>query len=999
MMWLASLRPGPLPRPPPLTQRPTNPALSAPTQMSFRRTLRRHPAPLALLLLLAAILSTARGQSRVPWTTSRIDGTPEPAKPLVAEPILPQLSFSQAVELAGVPGDDRFLVVERRGRISSFALGGNPASADEVIDLLKVQPGLDNAFAVALHPRFRENRQIYVCYALTDGLPEGSRVSRFTLTSLQPLRADPASEEVVITWRAGGHNGCTLRFGPDGMLYISTGDGGPAAPPDLYNTGQDTSDLLSAIVRIDVDQRAGGRNYRVPPDNPWVNQDPAKVRPELWAYGLRNPWKMSFDAATGNLWCGDIGWELWEMVHLIRRGGNYGWSAYEATQPIKPNLANPLAPITKPIVAHPHSEAASITAGFVYHGRQFPELSGAFIYGDWVTGKIWALWYDGRQVTRHEEIADTPHAIIAFGQANDGELYYAHYGEKSTLHRLVRNPQAAPTSPFPRTLAATGLFADVARRTPAAGVLPFTISSPKWDDGAVATRLIGLRDTSGLVTSVQVRRDEKTREIKADYRTQWPPGAVLARTLAMGALATTPADQTKPIETQILHYNGEAWNAYTYRWNEAGTDAQLVPAEGAEAALRVAADPQAPGPRTRTMTWRFASRAECLRCHSTWHNGALAFTPAQLRGGGGRQMKTLLEQGIVDGNFFEQSRLGGETSVGPDASARAVLHANCAPCHTAHAGGAVAVFLNQERLTGEMNVVDVAPTQGSLGLKQPQLITPGDPWNSVLAVRMAKMGSGHMPLIGSQEIDVAGLKVIEDWIARLPSKSDAPKPWTDVRWDRAMVERELALVSGAMRLRRAIDDGRLEPTLRDQAFELAWGSPEPTVRDLFERFKPDDRRERTLGANINPAELLALNGDPTRGARLLATDGKLAACQACHFIEGQGRHFGPDLSRIGAQQTSAHILDSILAPSKTIAPLYRTTIVELADGSTQAGFIRARGASELVLTVPGGQSVKVKLAAIKSEKTLSSSLMPEGQLQGLTPQEAADLIAYLSGLR
>ncbi|WP_414661099.1 PQQ-dependent sugar dehydrogenase [Horticoccus sp. 23ND18S-11] len=942
-------------------------------------------------------------QPRTPWTTSRVKGNPEPPKAFVAEAVFPRLAFSQAIELATVPGSNRLIMVERRGKISSFPTRGDPAAADLVLDLLPLQPKLDHAFGVVLHPRFRETRQIFVCYALTEGLPEGTRVSRFTLTSLDPLRADPASEEVILTWKSGGHNGGNLQFGPDGYLYISTGDAGPAAPPDLYNTGQDLSDLLSSIVRIDVDQRDPGKAYRVPSDNPWFaapgSAATSAIRPELWAYGLRNPWKMSFDRATGNLWCGDIGWELWEMVHLITRGGNYGWSAYEASQPIKPALVNPGTPITPPVVAHPHAEAASITGGFVYHGKQFPELANAYVYGDWVTGKIWALWHDGKQITRHEEIADTPHAIITFGQDDDGELYYAHYADASTLHRLVRNPHASATAAFPRTLGATGLFADVARLQPAPGVYPFAINSPKWDDGLAAQRHLALPDTMGLTTTVTVRRDPKANTIKADYATRWPAGAVLARTLTLGDRAVTTADRAKPIETQVLHYDGEAWNAYSYRWNAAGTDADLVPAEGAETTVRVAADPHAAGPRTREATWRFASRAECLRCHSTWHNGALAFTPAQLRGAGVRQTATLIDHGLVNADFFEQTRLGGESSVGENRSARALLHANCAPCHTEHAGGAVAIFLNQELLTPQLNVVDVPPTQGRLGLKDPKLIAPGDPWSSVLAVRMAKLGSGHMPLIGSREIDVEGLKVIEDWIARMPSVSTAPKPWTATTWDRAAIEEGLASVSGAMRLRRAIDDGRLDATQRTQAFAIAWASGDATVRDLFERFKPEELRERTLGAVIDAPALLRLSGDAARGAQLLAPDGKLAACRACHFIQGQGRQFGPDLSRIGAQQSAAQILESILTPSKIMAPLYRPTVVELRDGTSQAGFVRARGAKEIVLTIATGQSIKIPLADIRAEQTLTTSLMPEGQLQGLTAQEAADLVAYLASLK
>jgi putative heme-binding domain-containing protein len=328
-----------------------------------------------------------------------------------------------------------------------------------------------------------------------------------------------------------------------------------------------------------------------------------------------------------------------------------------------------------------------------------------------------------------------------------------------------------------------------------------------------------------------------------------------------------------------------------------------------------------------------------------------------------------------------------------------LLQTNCAHCHSPHAGGSTPIFLGHERSISQMNIVGVEPLQGGFGLKEPKIVTPGDPWNSVLAVRMAKTGSGHMPLIGARDVDVAGLKVIEDWIARMSSDQAAPKPWADTKWDAALIKRALGTVAGAMRVRRAIDDGKLDAGLRASAFELAWASADATVRDIFERFKPDDLREATLGANIDPAALLSLTGDPMRGAKLVATDGKLASCQACHVIQGQGRHFGPDLSRIGAQQSATQILESITAPSKVVAPLFRTTVFELRDGTSQAGFVRARGVNEIVVTVPSGQSIKVRHSDIATENTLLTSLMPEGLLQGLTPQDAADLLAYLASLK
>ncbi len=958
---------------------------------------------IAIALLCAA--GHAPAQTRTPWTTSRIEGTPERPKPFVQEAILGHLKFSEALELQTVPGTGHLLLVERTGRIFTFNPKSDSEPANEIIDLKKGRPDFDNAFGVVLHPRYRENREIFICYALTPGRKNGTKLSRFKLSSLDPMKVDPHSEEVLLTWLSGEHNGANLQFGPDGYLYASAGDGAPPSPPDQLLTGQDTRDLLSSILRIDVDHRDPPLAYRIPPDNPWFDGAPDKApgtRPELWAFGLRNPFKMSFDARTGNLWCGDIGWELWEMIFLIKKGGNYGWSAYEASQPIAVDRASPLAPITPPVVAHPHSEAASITGGYVYHGTQYPELEGAYIYGDWVTGKVWALWYDGSKVTRHEEIADTPHNLIAFGQTDDGELYYINWASQTTIHRLRRNPRSATPSTFPRTLGETGLFADVKSLKPAPGVYPFEIVHPMWEDGTkVLGRLIGLRDHTKLATTSYLRFDFRTKGSAMDYSTRWPAGAVLARTISLGDLALTEAERNRPVETQILHFDGEAWNGYSYRWNEAGTDAELVPIEGAERVFQVRPDRQAVSPEPREYRYRFQSRSDCLRCHNTWNYGALAFTAAQLQGLPVAQSHELVSLGLIDADYLEGTRAKLEPRGDDFGAARSVLHANCSHCHRNDGGGAVQLFMNTELLTTQMNAVGVAPSRGGLGLKDARLIDPGDPWNSAICVRMAKSGAGHMPVIGARETDVDGLRAVEDWIARMTGDGAgaAPKPWTTTEWTSQLIDRELATVSGAMRLRRAIDDGNLSEPLRRHAFASAWASTEPTVRDIFERFKPDSLREPTLGTQVDVKALLALHGDADRGSRLLSEQGKLAGCRACHFIKGEGRHFGPDLSRIGATQTPAQILDSILNPSKQMALEFRPLLVEMKDGGSHAGFALKRGATSLMFRIASGETLTLQLSEIASEKNLPVSLMPEGQISGLTPNEAADLIAFLSSLK
>ena len=284
---------------------------------------------------------------RTPWTASRVVGTPDPPPPFKVVRAFPNLKFDHPLLIARYPGGNRLIVGEQSGVLYSFADDPH-ARADLFLDLprqlqtihrLAGAKEVEAVYGLAFHPDFERNRQCFVCYTLRGSDPrkpnlaDGTRVSRFRVSRTDPPRIDPSSEEVVISFLQGGHNGGDIHFGPDGMLYISTGDAANPNPPDPLNTGQDISDLLSSILRIDVDRKDQGKAYAVPRDNPFVAT--AGARPEVWAYGFRNPWRMSFDRQTGDLFVGDVGWELWEMVHRVEKGGNYGWSAREGPQPIK----------------------------------------------------------------------------------------------------------------------------------------------------------------------------------------------------------------------------------------------------------------------------------------------------------------------------------------------------------------------------------------------------------------------------------------------------------------------------------------------------------------------------------------------------------------------------------------------------------------------------------------------------------------------------------------
>ena len=318
--------------------------------------------------------------ARTPWTTSRVIGSPDPPPPFKVVRAFPNVKFTHPLLITRPPGSDRLFVGEQAGKLYSF-VDKPDAKPDLFFDLRKeiktipLHPGakdIEAVYGLVFHPDFEKNRQCFVCYTMRSkksnepNLPDGSRVSRFTVTKTDPPRIDPTSEEIVITFLQGGHNGGDLHFGPDGMLYISTGDAGNPNPPDPFDTGQDISDLLSSILRIDVDHKDEGKNYAVPKDNPFVTTKGA--RPEVWAYGLRNPWRMGFDRQSGELFVGDVGWELWESIHRVEKGGNYGWSAMEGPQPIKPGKVGP-TPIHAALIELPHTIACSVTGGRVYRGK------------------------------------------------------------------------------------------------------------------------------------------------------------------------------------------------------------------------------------------------------------------------------------------------------------------------------------------------------------------------------------------------------------------------------------------------------------------------------------------------------------------------------------------------------------------------------------------------------------------------------------------------------
>jgi len=348
----------------------------------------------------------------------------EPTIPagIQVERVFSDLSFQEMTNL--VQPDDAsglIFITEQRGVIYTFS-ANNSQQADILLDITdRVNRGgaEEGLLGLAFDPDYQENGYFYVYYSAAD--PSRSVLSRFSIDEEDTDVADPESEVIImeVAQPYANHNAGQLAFGPDGYFYIGLGDGGGSGDP--LGNAQNLSTVLGSILRIDVSGLSAPGDYEIPADNSFVGTEDA--REEIWAFGLRNPWRFSFDLETGLLWAADVGQNLWEEIDIITKGANYGWNIMEGSHCYSPSTGCNQSGLTLPIFEYDHSQGCSVTGGYVYRGDQIPSLQGYYIYGDYCSGNIWALAYDGSAVTENILLVDSGLSITSFGEDLTGGLY------------------------------------------------------------------------------------------------------------------------------------------------------------------------------------------------------------------------------------------------------------------------------------------------------------------------------------------------------------------------------------------------------------------------------------------------------------------------------------------------------------------------------------------------------------------------------------------------
>ncbi|RYD18684.1 MAG: hypothetical protein EOP88_21725 [Verrucomicrobiaceae bacterium] len=723
------------------------------------------------------------------------------------EDAFPHLTFVDPVRLAADPKDAaKAFVICRNGQIwhIPFSTEAKPADKVLVLDLSAntLGSGDSGMMSMVFHPEFggadSPNRDyVYVYYQwvpeqpgdFDPATPNYLRLSRFTIPD-GTATIDPASEFVMIQQfdRHAWHTGGGMFFGQDRFLYLAIGDEGGSK--DFYKSGQKINDrLFGGILRIDVDQDpqrshpvrrkpkdlpvpAGWpgtitQGYSIPNDNPWLDRK-GGVLEEFWSIGTRNPHSMCLDDETGEIFVADVGQDSREEITMARRGGNHQWPYKEGS--LDGPLKKPSKLIGKevpPVFDYARAMGGCVIGGMVYRGSAHAgTLTGRYIFGDHASRGIHALDHSDGKAVEAEFLTSVPRSpgdkrrLSGISEGPDGEPYFIELGDPGTdtgsIHRLIRS--GPPVEEPPRLLSQTGAFTDTANLIPSPALLPYTVNSPLWTDGAVKQRWISVPSDAAKIL----------------YREQgewdFPVGTVLVKHFALPVDDRNPA-KVKPVETRFfIHGEGGLYYGVTYRWNEAGTDAELISKRGTRRFQITGKNG-----KTRSQTWTFPSRSDCFTCHTPEAGHALSFNTLQLNRPG--------SIGAHGGNFISALSLAGylhgftgntedlprhlrpdETNYSMEARVRSYLDVNCSYCHQAGGTGG-GTWDGRSLLTlAQTGLVNGPPLDEPVQAGD-LLVTPGAADHSIIYNRMAAAnGYSRMPPVATTEVDLEGAQLVAEWI-------------------------------------------------------------------------------------------------------------------------------------------------------------------------------------------------------------------------------------------
>lgn len=722
----------------------------------------------------------------------------------VAVQAFPALTFNFPTIFEEAPGTGKIFVAELDGRI--YAFDNDPAVTEKqlVLDISDHVQGLDcGLLGLAFHPEFgvpdSPNRgYIYLQYPfkadpITDTFPPGftatrSRLARFTV-DLESLTADPASELVLIDQEDEhiAHQGSGMYFNPDdGFLYYAVGDEGDHDCV-LDNCQMIDKDLFSGVLRIDVDMRGGDishpiprqpatgttANYYIPNDNPFVGQP--GVLEEFYAIGLREPHRMTYDRIDDITWIGDVGQNRIEELDVLQKAGNYQWAVLEGALQVFTRQVpeNPIGIWTDPVIALTHDEASSIIGGYVYRGSKNPYLYGKYVFGDFVTGNIWALTYtyDGTRATvsDRELLLASPFArndgIVSFGVDRNNELYIVPAGPGAQIWTLARTDgfTNAPTH-----LSETGVFVDTAspELQATAGLIPYDVKSPLWSDGAAKQRWASIPDGETVAFS-------------ENGTWSFPEGSVLVKHFEI-ALDEAHPELKRRLETRVLFRGADSeFYGLTYKWNDAGTDADLLMERQVEPIEVALADGD-----TRSLRYLYPGPNDCAVCHTDDAGPVLGVRTAQLNhdrsyaetGRTSNQVFTWGQVGLLDVapeqstvEQFTSLTAPGDVDAPAEDRVRSYWASNCSMCHRG-ADTAPGIFALWDARF-EVPLEDQGVIDGiSESAPDLDLITPGDAASSVLYQRSSSTRPGFaMPPIGRSAVDPTYVQLLEEWITSLSS--------------------------------------------------------------------------------------------------------------------------------------------------------------------------------------------------------------------------------------